>query len=92
MTNKEDKGICEECGRNKKEYDKEWSCKKNHDWRGNWRKDKSTKKHELYLKRRKKSQSAAHRRRLEKLNKKPPKEYLNRDNKQGAWKHWKEEA
>ena len=87
----EDKEICKECGKSRKEYDKEAPCKKNHDWRSSWRKDKTTKHYERYLKRRKKSQSAAQRRRLDKLNKRPPKEYDKRDNKQGAWRKWKPE-
>lgn len=78
--------LCEVCGRSVKEYDISWSCKKNHDWRAKWRKDKESKKYKKYLKKRKISQSAAQRKRLEKLNKKPPKEYVNRNKKQGAWK------
>ena len=85
----ENKEMCEICGRNKKEYNKEWECKKNHDWRSSWRKDKTTKHYERYLKRRKKSQSAAQRRKLEKLNKRPPKEYEKREKKKGAWKWWR---
>ncbi len=72
------KEICEECGQNKKEYNKNWPCKKNHDWRSSWRKDKTTKKYERYLKKRKKSLSATQRRKLDKLNKKPLKEYEKR--------------
>ena len=85
------KETCEVCGKDKKEYDKNSSCKKNHNWRSSWRKDKTTKKYEQYLKRRKKSLSAAQRRKLDALNKTPPKEYALREKKKGAWKRWRTE-
>ena len=83
--------TCDICGKDKKEYDKNAECKKNHDWRSSWRKDKTSKNYERYLKRRKKSLSDYQRQKLDALNKKPPKEYKNRENKQGSRKRWRPE-
>lgn len=85
------KEICPECGKDKYEYDKDSPCKKNHDWRRSWREDKTTKKYERYIKKFKKTKGASHRKRLDKLNKRPPKEFENREKKQGAYKQWKSE-
>jgi len=72
---------CSECGREKSEYDPSWKCAKQHDWRGNWRKDKTSKKYERYLKRRHESMKKNVRKKLEALNKKPPIEYSTRSRK-----------
>lgn len=69
---------CEQCGRSLDEYNSSWSCAKNHNWRRSWRKDKTTDKYKTYLKKRNKAMKEAARRRLEKLNKKRPKEYEQR--------------
>jgi hypothetical protein len=69
---------CPECGRDKKEYDRSWKCAKLHDWRGNWRKDKTSEKYKEYLKRRNASMKKKSRERLEKLNKTTPIVYANR--------------
>jgi hypothetical protein len=70
--------ICPVCGRDKKEYDSSWECAKNHDWRGSWRRDKTSEKYKEYLKRRNESMKKKSRERLEKLNKKTPITYANR--------------
>ena len=69
---------CKECNRLINEYDTSWSCKKNHQWRKNWRKDKSTEKFKQYLEKRNKSMKKAWKRWFDKLNKKTPKEYASR--------------
>lgn len=69
---------CKECGRLIYEYDRNWSCKKNHDWRRKWRKDKTSEKYKKFLERRNKAMKKAWRRRLDRLNKKPPIEYTSR--------------
>lgn len=71
---------CTICGRDESEYNSSWSCAKNHDWRGNWRKDKTSKKYMRYLKRRRESMKKTARRKLEELNKKTPLEYKSRKN------------
>jgi len=69
--------LCEICGRPKDEYNKNWPCKKNHDWRG-WIKDTKSEKFKKYQIKHLKAYEQAIRRRLEKLNKKPPIEYTSR--------------
>ncbi|MFA5395699.1 MAG: hypothetical protein WC346_06735 [Methanogenium sp.] len=69
---------CKICGRLLSEYDPSWSCKKNHHWRKDWAKDKTTKKYKRYLEKRNKSMKEAWRRSLDKLNKKTPPEYASR--------------
>ena len=76
--NENNKRICEECGKSVEEYDITWKCKKNHDWRKNWRKDKTTAGYKRFLERRNKAMKKAWRKRLDKLNKKPPVEYTSR--------------
>jgi len=69
---------CSICGRDKKEYDSSWPCKQEHDWRGSWRKDKTSPKYQTYLKKRHQSMTKMARKKLEELNKKTPPEYLVR--------------
>jgi len=69
--------LCEVCGRSVDEYDKSWPCKKNHEWR-RWIKDTSSEKFKKYKIKHDISFEQAVRRRLEKLNKKPPEIYTNR--------------
>lgn len=73
--------ICPICGRDKSEYNPSWECAKNHDWRGSWRKDKTTKKYKKYIQRRHESMKKNVRKKLEKLNKKTPNKYINRKSK-----------
>ena len=70
--------TCSVCGRQVYEYDKNWECKDKHDWRKNWRKDKTSVKYKNFLEKRNKSMKKAWRKRLDKLNKKPPVEYTSR--------------
>lgn len=49
------------------------------DWRSEWRKDKSSAKYKRYLQRRNASMKKTARERLEKLNKKMPKQYESRN-------------
>ena len=69
---------CKQCGRDLNEYDPSWICAKNHKWQSNWRKDKTSEKYKQYLRKRNKSMKDAARKRLDKLNKKRPKEYEQR--------------
>jgi len=69
--------ICEICGRPVDEYDPSWPCKKNHEWR-RWIKDTKSEKFKQYKIKHDKAYSQAVRRRLDKLNKKPPIEYTSR--------------
>ena len=78
-TDKNDK--CPVCGKDKSEYDPSWKCAKNHDWRGYWRKNKTTKKYKQYIKRRHESMKKTVRKKLEELNKKTPPEYIIRKSK-----------
>ena len=72
---------CPICGRNISEYNPTWECAKNHDWRGSWRKDKTSKRYKQYLKKRNESMKKMARRKLEELNKKSPIEYVTRSRK-----------
>lgn len=79
--------LCETCGKDKNEYDKNALCKKNHNWRLQWRKDK--KKNLLFLQRKSKGTSETHFKRLDKLNKEPPEEYAKRKRNKHKWWHKK---
>ena len=69
---------CSVCNRLLSEYDSSWSCKKNHHWRKNWAKDKTTDKYKQFQEKRNKSMQKAWRKWLDKLNKKTPPEYASR--------------
>lgn len=71
--------VCPICGESVDTYDKNKKCKKYHDWRKSWRKNKNTQKYKEYLLKRKQSMEKAARRRLEKLDKQTPTEYKNRN-------------
>ena len=70
--------ICEICKKPVYEYDKKWECKKNHNWRKGWRKDKNSKKYKNYLEKRNIAMKISWRKKLDKLNKKPLSEYTSR--------------
>ena len=72
---------CLVCGRDKSEYQSTWICAKNHDWRGSWRKDKTSEKYKKYLLRRHESMKNVARKKLEELNKKTPEQYKIRSRK-----------
>ena len=69
---------CSVCEKSVNEYDKSWECKANHNWRRNWRKDKTTEKYKKFLEKRNKAMKKAWRKRLDKLNKKTPAKYASR--------------
>jgi fructose/tagatose bisphosphate aldolase len=73
--------ICPICGKDKSVYDSTLKCAKFHDWRGSWRKDKTSEKYKQYLKRRHEAMKKIVRKKLEALNKKTQVEYANRTRK-----------